>query len=157
FQEPPATRLLSYTQNTLIVRMVCRNIVGHAEKSKVHTVSELAWSGRRKRMQSERWRIDLLGELRATFGFQTITRFYTHKIGGLLAFLAFYQGRTHPREELIERFWPHTDIEQGRMSLRTALASLRKQLELPGMTPGSVLLADRSTVSLSSEAITVDV
>lgn len=108
-------------------------------------------------MRTERWRIQLLGELRATLSHQTVTRFYTHKIGGLFAWLALYPERAHPREELIERFWPDADLELGRISLRTALVSLRRQLEPPGIASGSVLFADRSSVRLLPEAFTTDV
>lgn len=108
-------------------------------------------------MTTNTWRIELLGELRATAGSQILTRFYTHKIGGLLAYLALHPDRAHPREELATLFWEDADTEQGRVSLRTALASLRRQLEPPGVEPGSVLFADRLTVRLRPEAITTDV
>jgi predicted ATPase/DNA-binding SARP family transcriptional activator len=108
-------------------------------------------------MTPECWRIELLGELRACCGSQVHTRFTTHKIGGLLAYLALHRDRSHPREELIALFWPEADLDQGRISLRTALASLRRQLEPPGREPGSVLLADRLSVRLRTEAVATDV
>ena len=48
------------------------------------------------------WRIQLFGTLRATRGQHTIQRFPTLKTGLLLAYLATYPQRSHPREELIE-------------------------------------------------------
>src|SRR5689334_8575239 len=107
-------------------------------------------------MTSEPWRIELLGELRACRGNQILTRFYTHKIGGLLAYLALYNERSHPREELSTLFWPEADTDQARISLRTALASLRRQLESQDDEAGSVLLADRVSVCLNPTAIATD-
>src|SRR5581483_6854118 len=103
------------------------------------------------------WKVQLLGGLRATQANHVIDRFYTHKIGGLFAYLAYHSHRAHPREELIERFWPDADLESGRMSLRTALASLRRQLEPPGVTPGAALIADRYFARLNPDSITTDV
>ncbi len=106
---------------------------------------------------TEPWRIDVLGDLRARQGEITITRFRTHKTGALLAFLAFPPGRTHARDDLARQFWAEDEPEAGRTSLRQALSSLRRQLEPPGAPPESVLRADRLTVSLNPNAISVDV
>jgi predicted ATPase/DNA-binding SARP family transcriptional activator len=108
-------------------------------------------------MASVRWRIELLGALSAARGDRAISRFPTQKVAGLLAFLALHPGRDHPREELAERFWPEADAEQGRVSLRTALATLRKQLEPPDVTPGSVLRADRFAVGIAAGTTETDV
>jgi predicted ATPase/DNA-binding SARP family transcriptional activator len=86
-----------------------------------------------------------------------MVRFPTHKAGGLLAYLAYYVDRSHPREELIDRFWPDAAIEAGRVNLRSALAALRRQLESLDVAAERVLIADRSTVRLDSEAIRTDV
>jgi hypothetical protein len=43
-----------------------------------------------------RWRIDLLGGLRAEGCDRVITRFRTQKTGGVLAYLAYYMERRHP-------------------------------------------------------------
>ena len=58
---------------------------------------------------------------------------------------------------LEEGLWPEAEPEAGRLRLRVALSALRRQLEPPGVTPGGVLIADRSTVRLNSEAVTTDV
>ncbi len=108
-------------------------------------------------MSQAAWRIELLGELRALSGSQVLTRFYTHKIGGLLAYLALHQGHPQSREALADLFWPNADSEQGRMSLRTALASLRRQLEPQGAETGSMLLADRLSVGLQPGSVATDV
>src|SRR5437016_14252257 len=91
----------------------------------------------------EPWRIELLGGLRATLGDRVVSRFRSHQTGGLLAYLAFYQRRAHPREELIERLWPECDPEAGRNRFRVGLSALRRQLEAPGVPAGAVLRADR--------------
>ena len=54
----------------------------------------------------------------------------------LLAYLAYHSHRSHPREELIEFLWPESDPRAGSVSFRTALASLRRQLEPPDIPPG---------------------
>lgn len=103
------------------------------------------------------WRIELLGGLRAVRGNSAISRFRTQQTGGLLACLAFYSHRAHPREELIERLWPEVDPEAGRNNLRVALSSLRHQLEPPGVPARTVITADRHLVQLSPAAATTDV
>ena len=44
------------------------------------------------------WRIELFGGLRALGGERVVTRFRTHKTSALLAFLALFPDRPHPRE-----------------------------------------------------------
>lgn len=109
------------------------------------------------------WRIHLLGELRAVRvapepgEAEIVSRFRTHKTAALLAFLAYHRGAAHTRDALCDSLWAEDRPEAARASLRTALASLRRQLEPPGVAPGSVIQADRSAVQLSSEAATTDV
>ncbi len=89
----------------------------------------------------------MLGNLTASFAhlpdLSPVTRFRTQKTASLFAFLALRAGVPQPREELIERFWPESDLDTGRMSLRTALAALRKDF-------GSALHADKVFVTLNS-------
>ncbi|MBC8136786.1 MAG: tetratricopeptide repeat protein [Fibrella sp.] len=110
---------------------------------------------------TEPWYIRLLGGLSAFQGEQVIERFPTQKTGGLLAYLAFYRGRSHPREVLLEQFWPDRALDKARGSLSVALNSLRSQFEpatTPGASPvGAFLIADRSTVRLQPDAFTTDV
>src|SRR5438132_9357661 len=101
-------------------------------------------------------RIELLGCLRVIHGHRTITRFRTKKAAALLAYLAFNLGRQISRDELIELLWPDADPEKGRMSLRTALASLRRQLEPPGGPVGCIIMADASFVRLNPTAVHTD-
>lgn len=103
------------------------------------------------------WQIELLGRLRAVQGECVITRFRTRKAGLLLARLALFPRRAHPREELCDLLWPDVDLETGRSNLRQALASLRRQLEPPGTSGGSVLIADRHCLQLNPNAVIADV
>ncbi len=103
------------------------------------------------------WTIELLGQLSVQQAGRQITRFRTQKTGLLLAYLALNSERLHPRDEIIERFWPDEEVQAGRNSLRVALSSLRHQLEPPGFPSGSVLVADRSRIGLNPVAIQTDV
>ncbi|MCW3054907.1 MAG: transcriptional activator, partial [Chthonomonadales bacterium] len=98
-----------------------------------------------------------MGGLRAEQNQQSLTRFRTHKTGALLAYLAYFPDRLHPRDALADLLWPEDAPEDARASLRTALNSLRKQLEPPGVPAQSVLVTDRSFIRLKKEVITTDV
>jgi DNA-binding SARP family transcriptional activator len=95
------------------------------------------------------WRIELLVWLRLVGADRVIDRFRTQKVAALLAYMAYHARRSHPREELIELLWPGCEPHAGRVNLRTALASLRRQLEPPGLAPGTVLLAGRDCIGLN--------
>src|SRR5260370_38564225 len=103
------------------------------------------------------WQIELFGWLRAVQPDRIVTRFQTQKTASLLAYLAFFRERSHPRQELIELLWPESPVEAGRNRLRVALSSLRHQLEPPGIPPGSVILGDRLSVQLNPAACGTDV
>jgi predicted ATPase len=102
------------------------------------------------------WRIELLGWLRAQQGDVTVTRFRTRKTALLLARLALFPNRAHPREELADLFWPEADLEAGRNNLKQSLSVLRRLLEPPGTAAGSVLIADRQNVRLNPAAFSTD-
>src|SRR5262245_3233453 len=87
---------------------------------------------------ASRCRIQLFGGLRVLQGEQEITHFRTQKTASLLAYLAYFLPRSHPREVLIELFWPDGGVETSRHSLSVALSSLRQQLEPPGIPDGAV-------------------
>lgn len=108
---------------------------------------------------SERWTIELLGGLRLRHGQRIYRHFRSEKTAALLAYLAYHSKRTHPREELIERWWPSPDYspERGRGNLSIALSALRSQLELSDLPAEAVLVADRTTVRLDPDRITTDV
>src|SRR5436305_12524965 len=98
-------------------------------------------------------RIEMFGGLRLLRGAEVISRFRTQKTAALLAFLAFYLRRPHPREELIERFWPEDDVDAARHKLNVAVSALRPQLEPPGAADGAVLLTDRLPVGLNAATV----
>src|SRR6266511_4152171 len=98
---------------------------------------------------TEKWRIEMLGGLRAICGETVITRFRTQRTASLLAYLAYHTHRNHPREVLVEKFWPDCEIDSGRHNLRLALSSLRHQLEPPDCPPGAVIVTDRSYARLN--------
>lgn len=105
-----------------------------------------------------RCRIEMLGGLRLEQRGRIVTRFRTRKTAELLAYLAYYCHRAHPREALIELLWPEDDIDAGRHSLSMALSALRPHLEPPGVTlDGAVLGTDRHSVRLNPTAVTTDV
>jgi len=103
------------------------------------------------------WRIELLGGLRVLSGERVMTRFRTHKTASLLAYLALFPERPHSREELCDLLWPEADLDAGRMNLRVALSSLRRQMEPPGTPHGAVLVADRSKIHLNPAVCTTDI
>ncbi len=106
---------------------------------------------------NEPWRVSVLGELRLEQAETSISRFKYQKVGALLAYLAYHLRHVHAREVLIEIFWPDSSPEAGRANLSVAISSLRHQLEPPGTPAGTVVRADRYSVSLNPTALTTDV
>src|SRR5687767_10903067 len=100
-------------------------------------------------MMDVRCRIELLGWLRVEQGGRAITRSRTRKTEALLAYLAYFCHRSHPRESLIDLLWPECDPEAGRNRLSVTLSSLRRQLEPPGVSPGSVIAASHANVQMN--------
>lgn len=76
------------------------------------------------------------------------------KCGALLARLALYPSRMHPREELVDLFWPDMDIEAARNNLRQTLWTLRRTL-VDEHDP--IVCSDRSSVWLAPGSISTDV
>src|SRR5262245_25114466 len=107
-----------------------------------------------RELSMEPWYITLFGSLHVQRGEQVITRFKTQKVAGLLAYLAYHRRQAHPREVLMDLFWPESEPEAGRASLSVALSSLRNQLEPPSTPANAVLRADRFSISLNPQAIT---
>ncbi len=103
------------------------------------------------------WHISLMGGLKAERAGHSVTRFRTRKTASLLAYLAFRADRAHPRDELVDLLWPEDDPEDARASFRTALNSLRNQLEPPPVASQSVIFADRFAVRLQADTVTTDV
>jgi len=105
----------------------------------------------------ELWQIEMLGWLRTIHSDRVVTRFPTRQTGALLAYLAYHRHRSHPRAELIELLWPECEPRAGRLRLRVALTSLRHQLEPPGVAPGTVIVAERTSIQLNPDACITDV
>src|SRR5437762_535541 len=103
------------------------------------------------------WHIEMLGELRARQPDGTVIRFRTQKTAALLAYLAYHLQREHPREELLEIFWPGEEMEVARHKLSVALSALRQKLEPPGIPDGAVLATERFSVRLNPESVVTDV
>ncbi len=101
-------------------------------------------------------RIELFGGLRVRLEDRVITRFSTRKTAALLAHLAYFLEREHPREVLIGLFWPESDLPAGRKSLSVALSAIRRELE-GGGGPIPIVRSDHFHVSLNPAAITTDV
>ena len=108
-------------------------------------------------MASAIWKIRLFGGLNLQCGEQQESRFRTQKTASLLAYLALFPHRTHPREELAIRFWNDNTDQEARRSLRVSLNSLRRQLETPNTSEGELIIADRATIGLRREAFVTDV
>jgi predicted ATPase/DNA-binding SARP family transcriptional activator len=103
------------------------------------------------------FRLEMLGRLVVQRDSRQITRFRTQKTAALLAYLAFYRQRSHPRDFFIELLWPDSALEAARTNLSVALNALRHQLEGPDIPPGAILMADRLQVRLHPDAFTTDV
>src|SRR5690348_8635319 len=101
-------------------------------------------------------RIAMFGGLRVYQDQRVITRFTTQKVASLLAYLAYYPHKSHPRDVLIELLWPDGLPQAGRASLSQALSSLRRQLEPPGVPSNSILVTTYAAVGLNPRAVTTD-
>lgn len=99
----------------------------------------------------------MFGGLRVLQEGKVVARFHTPKAGSLLAYLACYQSRSHPREELIELLWPEVEPTTGRNRLKQMLSALRAQLEAAGFPADSLFLTDRTTVRIDAEQVSTDV
>lgn len=121
----------------------------------------LSWkllrAGRRLVILGQPWRIQLFGGVRALAGDESIEKFRRGKEARLLAYLAFHLKQKHPREQVVDRFWPDAELNAGRLNLRVALVSLRRRLEPPGTPQNSVLIADRTAIQLNSLVVVTDV
>ncbi len=104
-----------------------------------------------------RWTLRLLGAFELTDGEQRYTRLASRPMVALLARLALWPNRNHPREELVELLWPGVDPQVSRNRLRQALSALKSVLEPPSTVPAPVLQADRYDVRMVRGAIDCDV
>jgi len=98
-------------------------------------------------------RLRLLGDFAVGAEGQELRRLRAQKYARLLAYIAAHPNRAHGREELIDLFWPDEPFENGRNSLKTALSSLRRQLNEPHL----FLQGARDTIKLNLERVEIDV
>jgi predicted ATPase/DNA-binding SARP family transcriptional activator len=108
-------------------------------------------------MTEERWRIQLLGGLHARRGDRVLSGLQRQQPAILLAYLAYHSPSPRSRDTLTELLWPEADLETGRHNLRSVLYALRRLLEPHDTSPGTVLVADSTTVRLNPAAVTIDV
>ena len=100
----------------------------------------------------------MFGELTVTRGEQIVRKFRTRKTGALLAYLAYHGGRQHPREVLVEMFWPAVEPEAGRQSLSMAITAIRQAVEPENVTDDAgLLLIDRHMAGINAAGVTTDV
>jgi predicted ATPase/DNA-binding SARP family transcriptional activator/Tfp pilus assembly protein PilF len=102
------------------------------------------------------WRICLLGGLCAEREGVLISRFPTRHCAALLAYLAYFSRRPHPRDALVALLWPDAPPRSARNSLSKALSSLRRLLHTPA-DPCPLFLADHSAVQLNPHCFLTDV
>lgn len=94
--------------------------------------------------------IRVLGSLELVRNGAPATLVASRKTRALLAYLALTR-RPHRREQLCEMFWDVPDDPRG--ALRWSLSKIRPLVDEPGLPR---LLADRQTVELGTEGLTVD-
>ncbi len=99
------------------------------------------------------WRLRLLGDLSLHRSGVEFRRLRAQKYAHLLAYLALNPTRAHGREELLEIFWPEEELSKARTCLRTALSSLRRQLDCPDL----FLDGATDTIRINPNAIVTDV
>ena len=99
-------------------------------------------------------RIRLLGELRLELEGRPLGVIASRRARSLLAWLAYHPG-LHPRSRVAAVFWPDVLETSARASLRTTLATLRREL---GETAAGYVVAERERVGLVEGAeVWVDV
>ncbi len=99
----------------------------------------------------------MLGTFVARNGDNVVSRFRTRRVGMLLGYLAYHAGQGHDRAEIAELLWPEGDPDKIGANLRQALASLRRQIEIPPLPAGSVLRSENARLSIDPKMISVDV
>ncbi len=99
------------------------------------------------------WRLNLLGDLALQRGGDDLFRLRSQKYGQLLAYFALWPDRAHSRCEIYNVFWPDEPIENAQMCLRTAIASLKRQLDCPEL----LLPGHRDLIKLRPGIVSTDV
>src|SRR4051794_26048391 len=86
--------------------------------------------------------MELLGQLRITWGKELLTSVNTNRMRSLLAFLVLHNDVPQSREHLAYMLWPESNEAQARTNLRQLLHNLRRALPVHC----SLLVADNHTV-----------
>lgn len=105
-------------------------------------------------MADSPWMISLLGGLAAERDGVSLQHFRTRQTAALLAYLAYFKQRAHPRETLIDMLWPEADLSSGRNRLNIVLSALRRQLT---QDRDEVVRANHFSVQLNPDAVLTDV
>jgi DNA-binding SARP family transcriptional activator len=101
--------------------------------------------------------IDLLGRVSASVRPGDRQLRLTRQSATALAYLAATRGRFHPREHLVECFWPNADVSRGRANLASAIWRLRRALPAAAGTVlsiqpiGDIGFDRNASISLDSE------
>lgn len=109
-----------------------------------------AWRTRAYRHVYRRWiflmalRIALFGNMSVSHEDRPVAICLARKPQALFAYLILHRDRLHPREELMEVFWPDRPSAQARRSLNTTLWRLRRSFAADSDMTGSGLVGDRS-------------
>ena len=90
-------------------------------------------------------RVRLLGELRLELEGRRLDDMASRRARSLLAWLAYHPGM-HPRSRVASVFWPDVLDSSARASLRTTLATIRRELE---DEVGRHLVAERERVGIA--------
>lgn len=97
--------------------------------------------------------LSLLGGFELRTGAGASVELAPRKARALLAYLAMQRGRPQSRAALAALLWPEAEEEQARVSLRQALAAVRRAL---GREGESLLVADAERVALDAGRVEVD-
>jgi DNA-binding SARP family transcriptional activator len=89
-------------------------------------------------------RIRLVGELRLDLGERRLEAIASRRARSLLAWLAYHPG-LHPRARVASVFWPDVLDDSARASLRTTLATLRRDL---GEEAAAAVVAGRDRLGI---------
>ena len=108
-------------------------------------------------MQNHVWQIQLLGGLTARYLDNAPIALTRQQTGSLFAFLALHPNRAYTREFLMALLWPDDAPEEAAHSLRQALYSLRKQLNVQAGSESDPLITTRNSIELKAAIVSTDV